>query len=168
MTGPLPGSAAPLVLMAEHNAWANARLFASCRTVAEERLAERGDGYESAIGILRHLVQVEHAFFELAHGRPASRITTRTLAELSEGCAALDADYVAYARSLDPTGAAERRFVVPWFGFEVTLAEGILQPLTHSHKHRSDVSMLLPRLGGGGIQMDLQYLDELRGEGAGG
>lgn len=84
-----------LVLLAEHNAWANARLFETYAAVPEARLEE-----------------------DLAEYQPVM---------------------------------------------------GILQPLTHPHKHRSDVSMLLPRLGGAGIEMDLiEHLDELRGEGAGG
>lgn len=153
-----------LLMLAEHNEWANRLIFHAAVGVLEERLRDEAEGYDSVIGILRHLVQVEHAFFELAHGRPNSRIGEEPLTDLRERCARLDRDYVAYARDLDPADAATKRFLVPWFGFEITLEEGILQPLTHAHKHRADVSMLLPRLGGEGIQMDLiQWLDEQRG-----
>jgi len=61
--------------------------------------------------------------------------------------------------------AETKHFLVPWFGFKVSLLEGVLQPLTHSHKHRADISMLLPRLGGDGIEMDLiQWIAEQRVE----
>ena len=156
-----------LTLLAEHNAWANRRIFDATSAVAESRLSEEMDGYDSVIGILQHLVQVEHAFFELAHGRPNSQIAAAAIPALRGACERIDRAYVDYARALDPNASEAERFLVPWFGFEITRAEGILQPLTHAHKHRADVSMLLPRLGGKGVEMDLiQWLDEQRGSAA--
>lgn len=154
-----------LTMLAEHNEWANRRIFAACSELDAATLNRSADAYGSAIEILTHLVQVEHSFFELAHGRAPGRIELDELAALREECARIDRDYVSYARELDPGDAETKRFLIPWFGFEITLAEGLLQPLTHSHKHRADVSMLLPVLGGSGIEMDLiQWLDEERGE----
>lgn len=154
-----------LTMLAEHDEWANRRIFAAAAAVSEAKLNEATEGYDSVIGILQHLVQVEHAFFELAHGRRPGRIETEDLEVLKKTCAELDAAYVGYARGLDPDEADRRRFLVPWFGFELTLTEGIVQPLTHSHKHRADVSMLLPRLGAAGVEMDfIQWLDEQRGK----
>ena len=119
--------------------------------------------YDSLFEILLHLVQVESGFLALAQGRERTRLTPATVAEAAEMCARVDRAYIEHARSLDPMEADSKRFLVPWFGFEITLAEGILQPLTHSHKHRSDVSMLLPRLGGEGVEMDfIQWLAESR------
>lgn len=152
-----------LTLLAQHNEWANRRIFEAAATVSEDKLRIATEGYDSVIGILEHLVQVEHAFFELAHGRPNARITAETLPELRDLCARLDRSYVEHARDLERGQADPGRFLVPWFGFEVTLTEGVLQPLTHAHKHRADVSMLLPRLGGEGVEMDLiQWLAEER------
>jgi uncharacterized damage-inducible protein DinB len=153
-----------LALLAGHNEWANRRIFEAAAHLSEEKLRMETEGYASVIGILRHLVQVEHAFFELAHGRPNTRITAEALSVLRELCARLDRSYVEHARDLERGHADRGRFLVPWFGFEITLTEGVLQPLTHAHKHRADVSMLLPRLGGEGVEMDLiQWLDEERG-----
>ncbi|HVE91442.1 MAG TPA: DinB family protein [Actinomycetota bacterium] len=153
-----------LRMLAAHNEWANRRVFAACSELDPSRLAEASDAYDSVVGILTHLVQVEHAFFELAHGRAPTRIQLDGLTPLREECGRIDRAYVDYASTLDPAEADTKCFVVPWFGFEVTLTEGVLQPLTHSHKHRADVSMLLPRLGGAGVEMDLiQWLDEQRG-----
>lgn len=153
-----------LTLLATHNGWANQRIFEACSQIEPARLDEVGDGYDSVIGILKHLVQVEHSFFELAHGRAPQRIELEELGKLAAECARIDREYVEYTDALDPQEAGSKRFLVPWFGFEVTLMEGVLQPLTHSHKHRADVSMLLPHLGGAGIEMDLiQLIDEERG-----
>lgn len=152
-----------LTLLAAHNEWANRQLFEACFRVTVAKLNEDSHGYESVIGILNHLVQVEHSFYELAHGRQPQRIELDDLGELRAECSRIDQAYVEYAAGLQPKDAQAKRFLVPWFGFEISLLEGVLQPMTHSHKHRSDVSMLLPLLGGAGIEMDLiQWLAEER------
>lgn len=151
------------MLLAEHNAWANKLIFDACRSVAPEQLAEEMDGYDSVLGILQHLVQVESNFLALAQARERERLPLETLDAARAASERVDAAFIAHARSLG-ADAASRKFLVPWFGFEITLVEGVLQPLTHSHKHRADVSMLLPRLGGAGVEMDLiQFLAESRG-----
>lgn len=153
-----------LTLLATHNEWANRRLFEACSKISPARLDDDSHGYESVIGILNHLVQVEHAFFELAHERKLRQIELEGLADLRAECSRIDQAYIEYADELQPERAERERFLVPWFGFEISLLEGVLQPLTHSHKHRSDVSMLLPLLGGAGIEMDLiQWIAEVRG-----
>ncbi len=154
-----------LVTLARHNQWANKRTFDACAAIPASKVAEAADGYNSVMGILTHLVQVEHSFFELAQGRKPRRIEVPGLPELWDECGHIDADFVEYVGALGPQ-ESEETFLVPWFGFEVSRTEGVLQPLTHSHKHRADVSMLLPRLGGEGVEMDLiQWLDEERGQG---
>ena len=152
-----------LTLLAGHNEWANRKLFGACSKISQAKLSEDSHGYESVIGILNHLIQVEHAFFELAHGRQPQRFQLEKLADLSDECSRIDGEYVEYVGGLEPMEAETKRFLVPWFGFEISLLEGVLQPLTHSHKHRADISMLLPLLGGTGIEMDLiQWLAEER------
>ena len=153
-----------LSTLAEHNLWANRLLFEACAAVSPEKLQDDSHGYGSVIELLQHLVQVEHAFFELAHGRTPSRIESGDLVGLQEKCEQIDQAYIDYADNLQADKVESERFLVPWFGFEISLLEGVLQPLTHSHKHRSDVSMLLPLLGGAGIEMDfIQWLDQERG-----
>ena len=153
-----------LTTLASHNEWANRRIFAACSELSPAKLKEATDGYDSVVGILEHLVQVEHSFLELAHGRQPRKILSEDLEELRSECATVDRAYIDYVGALNPVDAGTNRFLVPWFGFEITLIEGVLQPLTHSHKHRADISMLLPRLGGTGIEMDLiQWIDEQRG-----
>jgi uncharacterized damage-inducible protein DinB len=144
-----------LTLLAAHNQWANLRLFEACSRISPAKLDDGSHGYSSVIRILNHLIQVEHSFFELAHGRQPKRIELEDLAELRAECSRIDRMYIEYADGLQEEDAGSTRFMVPWFGFEISLLEGVLQPLTHSHKHRADVSMLLPLLGGAGIEMDL-------------
>jgi uncharacterized damage-inducible protein DinB len=152
-----------LSALAMHNRWANTLIFDACAAIEPRKLTESSEGYDSVVAILNHLVQVEYVFLEFAHGRKPERDGSEDLQALREECAQLDDAYVTYATELNASDADSKRFLVPWFGFEVTLSEGIVQPLTHSHKHRADVSMLLPRLGGAGIEMDfIQWLDEDR------
>jgi uncharacterized damage-inducible protein DinB len=152
-----------LTMLAAHNEWANRRLFGACSGVASAKLTDGTHGYDSVMHILTHLIQVEHSFLALAHGRQPQRIQLKGLADLRAECSRIDREYVEYVGTLESTDAQKRRFLVPWFGFEITLLEGVLQPLTHSHKHRADVSMLLPLLGGTGIEMDLiQWLADER------
>lgn len=151
-----------LSTLADHNAWANKLVFEACAAVSHERLSETAGGYDSVLGILNHLVQVENAFYELAHGRSPTWTPLTGLDALRDRCDRVDRAFMEHAAALDPSDPDG--FVVPWFGFEITRAEGVLQPLTHSHKHRADVSMLLPGLGGAGVEMDLiQWLAEQRG-----
>jgi uncharacterized damage-inducible protein DinB len=123
--------------------------------ISPAKLNVSSHGYDSVIGILNHLVQVENSFFELAHGRQPKWSQLEELADLHAECSRIDRQYLEYVDALEHKDAKTKRFLVPWFGFEITLLEGVLQPLTHSHKHRADVSMLLPLLGGTGIEMDL-------------
>jgi len=152
-----------LTTLASHNEWANRRIFDACSQLSPAKLMEAAADYDSVVGILEHLVQVEHAFLELAHGRQPKKIRSDELEFLRAESAQIDRAYVEYVGALDPATATTQSFLVPWFGFEITLVEGVLQPMTHSHKHRADVSMLLPTLGGTGIEMDLiQWIAESR------
>ncbi|MEO7803521.1 MAG: DinB family protein [Actinomycetota bacterium] len=162
----LDGAMSALTTLAAHNEWANRRIFAACSDISSAKLKEATHGYDSVIEILKHLVQVQHSFFELAHGRQPQKVQVEELTELGTECARIDRAYVDYVGTLGlPDAQTTKQFLVPWFGFEISLMEGVLQPLTHSHKHRADISMLLPRLGGTGIEMDLiQWFDEERGQ----
>ena len=153
-----------LMTLASHNEWANRRIFDACSNVSPTKLKDAPAGYsaedfgflhsDSLVGILEHLVQAEHIYFELAHGREPRRIRTEELEDLRAQCALADRAYIDFVGALSVT-ATKERFLVPWLGFELTLGEGVLHALTHSHKHRADVSMLLPSLGGAGVEMDL-------------
>jgi uncharacterized damage-inducible protein DinB len=152
-----------LKTLAAHNQWANEKIFVACSGISPAKLSDESYGYDSVIGILNHMIQVENSFFELAHARQPAWTYLEDLNDLRAQCSRIDQAYLEYADGMEPGDADIHSFLVPWFGFEITLSEGVLQPLTHSHKHRSDVSMLLPLLGGAGIDYDLiQWIAEQR------
>ena len=57
------GSFEVLSKLAEHNQWANQKIFNACSNIKADRLIDESHGYDSVIGILNHLVQVEHSCF---------------------------------------------------------------------------------------------------------
>ena len=152
-----------LTLLAAHNEWANRRLFEACAALTPATLKDGSHGYASVMQILNHRGRVENAFFELAHGRRPVWSDREVLEPLRREGARIDRAYLEYAGEIQAEQAESVRFLVPWFGFEISLLEGVLQPLTHSLKHRADVSMLLPLLGGVGPDIDLiQWIAEER------
>ena len=152
-----------LTLLAGYNAWANQKLFALARSADPEKLA-RKDGYESIAEILRHLVHVESNFWLMSLGRERVPVDHTDLDRLAARCTELDAGYERLAETSD-RATLEREFLVPWFGFKVTVREAMLQAFTHSQKHRADVCMLLPKLGVEVPGLDLiQWIAESRPE----
>jgi uncharacterized damage-inducible protein DinB len=155
-----------LTLLAAYNGWANRKLFGLAAKL-DARSLLRKDSYDSVVGILRHLVHVESNFLLMSRGEERVKIEDTEVAPLARRCAEIDAGYerfVAAAKAKD----LDRAFLVPWFGFEVTVREALLQALTHSQKHRADVCLLLPGLGVEVPGTDLiQWLAESRDPEAG-
>ena len=95
-----------LILLAKHNLWANQLVLKACSELNPEQLKDNSHGYGTVIEILTHLVQVEHAFFELAHTRTASRLEFRDFGDLKNACLSIDQAYVDYINAL-PLDEAE-------------------------------------------------------------
>jgi len=119
-----------LTLLAGYNAWANQKLFALARSADPEKLA-RKDGYESIAEILRHLVHVESNFWLMSLGRERVPVDHTDFDRLAARCTEVDAGYERLAETSD-RATLEREFLVPWFGFKVTVREAMLQAFTHS------------------------------------
>jgi uncharacterized damage-inducible protein DinB len=135
-------ASAELIPLARYNAWANGTVFALCSALAPDELVS-ARGYAPVLETLNHLVHVQSNFLRLSRGEERVRPPAE-FAALRERSRELDAEYV---RFLESGPDLERTFHVPWFGFDVTVREAMLQALTHSLKHRSDVCFVLGRLG---------------------
>jgi uncharacterized damage-inducible protein DinB len=138
-------ASAELTLLARYNRWANERVFALAAKAPAAELAKK-EGYDSVGEILRHLVHVESNFWRMSLGRDRVPVDTTDVTELARRATEVDAGIEELAQR---AGERElgREFLVPWFGFNVSVREALLQALTHSQKHRADVCMLLPKLG---------------------
>ncbi|MGH7859575.1 MAG: DinB family protein [Candidatus Binatia bacterium] len=151
-----------LTLLARYNTWANTKVFELCASAGESELL-RAEGYQPVPEILRHLVHVESNFLRMSLDEERVPVDAEPLPALAARCAGIDAGYERLAADASPEDLG-REFHVPWFGFDVTVREAILQALTHSQKHRADVCMLLPSVGVDAPGLDLiQWLAESRG-----
>lgn len=149
---------AELIGLARYNAWANEQVFGLCAELSTEELA-RESGYAPLIETLRHLVHVESNFLRMSRGEERVPIPPE-FAALREGCRALDAEYV---RFLEAAPDLEWTLHVPWFGFDITVREAMLQALTHALKHRTDICFDLGRRGREVPGLDyIQWLAESR------
>ena len=137
----------PLVSLVEYHRWANGRLLAVCRETATEKLEQAIDGtVESVLKTAWHMLAVQQAFIEMmtsALTAVPAEVPIDALAVRSEE---LDGRLEALVAGLTE-GEAARMFLVPWFGKELTVQDGLLQLLTHSIEHRADMASALNRLG---------------------
>ncbi|OLC52656.1 MAG: hypothetical protein AUH85_16315 [Chloroflexi bacterium 13_1_40CM_4_68_4] len=155
---------ADLALLARYNAWANEKVFTLALRVESEKLA-RKEGYDSIAEILRHLVHVESNFLLMSLGEERVPMDEVVVQKLAWRCLEIDAGYERLAETSSEADL-EREFLVPWFGFNLSVREAVLQALTHAQKHRADVCMLLPALGVEVPGLDLiQWLAESRDTG---
>lgn len=127
------------------NAWANRGLLAGLRQLSPEQLHERQDGmYNSILGVLGHLAQVEFVYLRLVRGLAPERLgTDLTLEQIGAVLADTGAGLVEEARSRSP----EQRVPIPWFDRDFSVPQCLRQVLTHSAIHRADVNGWLPRFG---------------------
>jgi uncharacterized damage-inducible protein DinB len=145
-----------------HNAWANAKVFDLVVGLDPEVVALEASGTRDTVAdTLKHLALVEHVYLALIEQRPLETLEERTTfqAHAVEWFAAhvreLGEAYVGLVESNAPRDWG-RDLAIPWFDFAVTAREGLLQVLSHSAQHRSQV---LSWLSGRGVQTpDLDYV----------
>jgi uncharacterized damage-inducible protein DinB len=152
-----------LLQLLDYNGWANARVFALCRSVADTLLTTAATGTIGSIeATLKHLVMVEDAYLAMVQELDLAQTLGEREPYLAHDLTwfARRADQVAeqYRALLarQDTAWLDRAMRVPWFDFPMTVRDGILQALTHSALHRSQV---LSALGEQGVQVpDIDYV----------
>lgn len=151
-------SAPELIALAEYSAWANEKAFGACAALSAEQLA-RATVYSPTIELLRHLVHVQLNFLRMFQGQGRRQPPPAEFAELRAIATAIGEEYVTYLKSGPDL---EARVHVPWFGFDISVREAMLQALTHSIKHRSDVCIALPEQGVAAPGLDFIHWIEAR------
>ena len=157
-----------LIELFRHNAWANAKVFGLAATLDSGLLTEVAPGTRDTVfGTLAHLAGVEYAYLGMVEGNPPqSRDEVQTWAAhdvswLRDRMRELGNGFVRLLES-STSQTLEAPLNVPWFSFQLTAREGLLQVLTHSAQHRSQV---LSWLSARGIHTpDLDYVLMLREE----
>ena len=159
--------------LARYNRWANARLLARCREddAAEHVFAAAGGTLGTIEETLKHVALVEESYlaFMSGHdplqGRDRESVVAEYLGHdlewFADHVGEIDRDFERYVAEADEAALAGP-LRIPWFDFPVTRAEGVLQVLTHSHTHRSQV---LSTLGDRGVAVpDMDFIHLLQEE----
>lgn len=130
----------------EYNAWATRQLGNVCRQAPPEQLTGAEEWqYESIMGLLHHIDQVERAYLRLMGGRQVPEPPETVDGYLQSADAAGDS-FVGFTKDID-TPALDRMFSIPWFERDFAVRDGLFQVLAHSIEHRADIAHFLSRLG---------------------
>lgn len=139
-----------------YNTWANARVFAACAGLEATALREDARGTIGTIeDTLKHLIGVEDVYLALIQGLPlgvgGSReaYAAHDIAWFRERATQVGEGYQALLAQHGEDLLAHA-LAVPWFDFALTARDGLLQVLSHSAQHRSQI---LSTLGAQGAEM---------------
>lgn len=150
----------------EHNGWANDRVFELCGRLAPELADVEAPGTRGTVrGTLAHLAAVEELYLGKIEDRDVSFLVPgqpyheqaidwfrRRLQEAAR-------EFVQVVELADEAVLA-RELTLPWLDFPLRVRDGLLQVLSHSAQHRSQV---LSWLGARGVDVpDLDYVLMLR------
>ncbi len=131
-----------------YNAWASARVAAACSSLSDEDLRRPvAHAYGSILQLLGHVVAVEDGYLELMTGAPRQPPRADLLASVVQRLGEVDEAYVRVLSEEKGAVDLDRRFRVPWFDCDLTVEQGLLQVLTHSVEHRSDLARALSEAG---------------------
>jgi uncharacterized damage-inducible protein DinB len=138
-----------------YNCWADQSLLAALRSMHAQELEEQRSGmYNTILGVLAHVAQVEAVYGALILGEDRPRVTPTSLDVVATALIAAGARLVELADT-----DLSRRFHIPWFERDVEVGQGLRQALTHSIHHRADINQWLPLFGH--ESADLDYMDWL-------
>jgi len=155
-----------LIDLFRHNSWANGKVFDLVAGLDATMLEVEAPGTQSTVtSTLAHLARVEYAYLAMLEQRPSASVESgdayraHDLGWFRTNVQELGAAYLTLLGASTPEGLG-RALAIPWFRFPVTAREGLLQVLTHSAQHRSQVlSWLSTR---GVPTPDLDYVLMLR------
>jgi uncharacterized damage-inducible protein DinB len=136
-----------------HNAWANTKVFDLAVGLDPRLVESQAPGTrDTVVGTLAHLTRVEDAYLAMIERRPRESLGSAEEYlghDLHWFRARVHEIGAAYLRLLGTISgeALELDLGIPWFDFPVSAREGLLQVLTHSSQHRSQVLSALSARG---------------------
>ena len=145
-----------------YNTWANTRVCETCAEASPGLLTAPAPGTIGTIlATVAHLTRMEEAYCALlqkdsvAPMEPREAFESRDVAALGRRLAELGATFRAWVERATAEDLA-RRLPITWLEFEISAREALLQVLSHSAQHRSQV---LSVLGAQGVEVpDLDYV----------
>jgi uncharacterized damage-inducible protein DinB len=133
-----------LIDLYRHNAWANERVFALVEGLDAGLLeAEAGGTRDTVKGTLAHLAFVEHLYLTMIEGKPRPSVGSRTdyeahdLSWMRRHVQQTGQGFIQAIGAATPESLARRIDIA--VDFPVTARDGLLQVLSHSSQHRSQV-----------------------------
>lgn len=159
------GDTSVLTTLFAHNTWANLKLLEFCEKLSDEQLDSTAIGcFGSIRATLQHIIGAEVGYVERVNGKlPAAQPSTdRFLGfEVLKEAARWTGDEL-----LQLALAARKETLVrqrpPRQRYEYTLASLIVQALTHSTEHRTQISAIITQLGVEPPDMSgWQYMEEI-------
>jgi uncharacterized damage-inducible protein DinB len=155
-------AAGDLPELLRYNAWANTRVCETCAEADPRLLTMPAPGTIGTIlATIAHLTRMEEAYCALlqqdsvAPMESREAFESRDVAALGRRLTELGATFQTWVERAAPEDLA-RRLPITWLDFEVSAREALLQVLSHSAQHRSQI---LSVLGGQGVEVpDLDYV----------
>ena len=139
-----------LAALFQHNAWANLKLLEACAGLSEEQLAATAVGtYGPIRATLLHLVRAETRYVEHGSGKlpphPLRMDSFPSFEILSEDVRWTGAELLQLALSARADTMVTQRN--PTTTDQYKLADLMIQAVSHSTEHRTQVSAILTQLG---------------------
>lgn len=155
-------AAGDLLELFRYNTWANSRVCETCAEADPQLLTMPAPGtIGTVLATLAHLTRMEEAYCALlqkdsvAPMESREAFESRDVAALGRRLAELGTTFQAWLQTATPEDLG-RRLPITWLDFEVSAREALLQVLSHSAQHRSQV---LSALGAHGVDVpDLDYV----------
>jgi uncharacterized damage-inducible protein DinB len=133
-----------LIDLYRHNAWANDKVLAVAEELDAGMLEAEAPGTRDTVrGTLAHLTRVEDLYLALINGKPRSSLepteayAAHDLGWMRGRLRELGASYLQAIESATPEILSQRLEIA--VQHPVTARDGLLQVLTHSSQHRSQV-----------------------------
>ncbi len=156
-----------LALMADHNRWMNARLYAICARLSDkERKQDLGAYFRSIHGTFNHLLLVDRLWLGRLRGEPyAVESLDQELyadyATLEHERAATDGDIQGYVAKIESSRLGERisyRSLLKKSTVSLPLGLILVHLFHHQTHHRGQVTTLISQLGQDFGETDLIYM----------
>ena len=133
-----------LIDLYRHNTWANERVFALAQDVDARLLEAEAPGTRDTVkGTLAHLARVEYVYLTMIQGKPRQSVESREdydahdLAWMRRHLQEIGRAFVRAIEVATPEVLARRLDIA--VKAPVSARDGLLQVLTHSSQHRSQV-----------------------------
>lgn len=144
------GDGSVLITLFKHNAWANLTLLDFCESLSDQQLDTTAvGGFGSIRDTLQHIVDAEVSYVERVNGKlpaqPLSRDQFPEFAQLKDAVRWASDELLQLALSARENTSVRQR--PPRMLIEYKLASLIVQAISHSTEHRTQIATIITQMG---------------------